>query len=245
MAIDGNAAAHRRVHGAADGVGVAPELGLVEEEDRPGDDERGHDDRIGQDDVHAAQKLAADLGSMEEMEPAALAGDVVNERIVAVGADAVRQADDGRVLAHEVGDAADDERGPERDDERRHLQFGDDDAVDEADRRRPADAGDEAGDDRGKERRAAIERGAQGQRRKDRGEAHHPADREVDSRADDDEGLTEAEQQHRNDGDENVLGVANREEIDRAAGGQRHRDNEEQDEERRERPTPRCGSGTG
>ena len=88
VAIDRNAAAHRGVHAAADGVGVAPELGPVEQENRPGDDERRHDDRIGQDDVHAAQKLAADLRPLKEIEPAALAGDVVDERVVAVGANA-------------------------------------------------------------------------------------------------------------------------------------------------------------
>ena len=115
------------------------------------------------------------------------------------------------------------------------------DAVDEADQRRAADAGDEADDDRGKQRNAAIEGAAQRQRREDRGEAHHPADREIDAGGDDDEGLTEAEQQHRNDRDENVLGIADGEEIDRAAGRQRHGDDEEQNHQRRGRATPRCG----
>ena len=43
----------------------------------------------------------------------------------------------------------------------------------------------------------------------------------------------EPEQQHRNDGDENVLRIADGEEIDRAAGRQRHRDDEEQHHQRR------------
>ena len=54
----GNAAAHRRIHAAADRIGVPAELGLVQKEHRPGDDERGHDDGVGEDDVHAAQELA-------------------------------------------------------------------------------------------------------------------------------------------------------------------------------------------
>ena len=91
---------------------------------------------------------------------------------------------------------------------------------------------------RGKEGRAAVEGRAQRQRREDRGEAHHPADREIDAGGDDDEGLAEAEQQHRNDGDENVLRVAHGEEIDRAAGRQRHGDDEEQDEQAEKEPRP-------
>ena len=38
----------------------------------------------------------------------------------------------------QIGDAAHDERGAERDDEGRHLELGDDDAVDEADDAAPA-----------------------------------------------------------------------------------------------------------
>ena len=90
----------------------------------------------------------------------------------------------------------------------------------------------------GKSGHAAVERRAQRQRREHRGEAHHPADREVDAGGDDDEGLAEAEQQHRNDRDQNVLRIAHGEEIDRAAGRQRHRDDEEQDQEAEEQPRP-------
>ena len=73
LAIDRDAGAHRGFHVAADGVGVAAELGSVQQEDRQGDDERGHDHRLGQDAVHAAQQLAAHLRPVEEIEPAALA----------------------------------------------------------------------------------------------------------------------------------------------------------------------------
>ncbi len=65
-----------------------------------------------------------------------------------------------------------------------------------------------------------------------------PTDRSIDTGGDDDEGLAEAEQQHRYDGDQNVLGIADGEEIDRAAGRQRHRDDEEQDHEAEKHPGP-------
>ena len=95
----------------------------------------------------------------------------------------------------------------------------------------------------GKSGHAGIERRSQRQRREHRGEAHDPADREINAGGDDDEGLTQSKQQHRNDRDQNVLGIAHGEEIDRAAGRQRHGDDEEQDQKREEQPTPRCCSG--
>ena len=90
----------------------------------------------------------------------------------------------------------------------------------------------------GKRGTPAVERRSQRQRREHRGEAHDPADREINAGGDDDEGLTEAEQQHRNDRDQNVLRVAHGEEIDRAACRQRHGDDEEQDEKSEEQPRP-------
>ena len=99
-----------------------------------------------------------DLRPLEEIEAAAVAADIVDQRVVAVGADAGRQADDGRVLRHEIGDAAHDERRAERHDEGGHFQLGDDDAIDEADESRGAhDRRDEADDDRRKERHAGVE----------------------------------------------------------------------------------------
>ena len=72
-------------------------------------------------------------------------------------------------------------------------------------------------------------------------EAHHPADREVDAGADDDEGLAEAEEQDRGDRDEDVLRVADGEEADVAAAGDRHGDDEEGDHQPEEGPGPEVG----
>ena len=89
-----------------------------------------------------------------------------------------------------------------------------------------------------RQRRAGIVRVAQRQRRQHRGQAHHPADAEIDAGGDDDEGLAEPEQQHRNDGDQDVLRIADGEEVDRAAGRQRHRDDEEQHHHGEKQPRP-------
>ena len=70
-----------------------------------------------------------------------------------------------------------------------------------------ADRGEEPDDDRGKERQPGVERGADGERREHRGEAHDPADGKVDAGADNDEGLAEAEEQDRRDRDEDVLRI--------------------------------------
>ena len=175
---------------------------------------------------------------VEEIEPAALAADVIDQRIVAIGADAGGQADHRRVLRHQIGDAAHDERGAERHDEGRDLELGDDDAVDEADDRRAPDAGGEPRDHRGKQGNAGIEGAAQRQRREHRGEAHHPSDREIDAGGDDDEGLAEAEKQHGDDRDQNILGIADGEKIDRAARRQRHRDDEKEHHHAEKNPGP-------
>src|SRR5262249_17402674 len=90
----------------------------------------------------------------------------------------------------------------------------------------------------GKKRQSAIESEAEGERRKDRGEAHHPSDRQVDAGADNDEGLAQSEQEHRNDRDQNVLGIADGEKIDRAAAGQRHGDDEKKHHQGKEKPCP-------
>ena len=180
----------------------------------------------------------ANLGPVEEIEPAALAADMIDQRIVAIGADVGGQADHRRVLRHEIGDAAHDERGAERHDEGRHLELGDDDAVDEADDRRAPDAGGEPDEDGRKERNAGIEGAAHRQRREDRSEAHHPSNREIDSGGDDDEGLAEPEKQHGDDRDQNVLGIADGEKIDRAARRQRHRDDEKEHHDAEENPCP-------
>ena len=133
VAIDRDAGAERRLHVAADGVGVATELGLSQKEHGDGDDDCGDHDRIGEDAVHAAQHLAGQFRRREEIEAAALAADRVEQRFVAVGANAFRQPDHGGVLRHQQRDAAHDEGGAEGDDEGRHLQLGDDRAVDQAD----------------------------------------------------------------------------------------------------------------
>ena len=112
------------------------------------------------------------------------------------------------------------------------------DAVEQPDHRAAADRGEEAGDRGEKQRRPGIEGAADGQRREHRGEAHHPADREVDAGGDDDEGLAEPEQQDRRDRDEDVLRVAERQEVDRAAARHRDRDNEERDQQAEEHPRP-------
>ena len=90
----------------------------------------------------------------------------------------------------------------------------------------------------GKQRDAGIEGAADRQRREDRGEAHHPSDREIDAGGDDDEGLAEPEQQHGDDRDQNVLGIADGEKIDRAARRQRHRDDEKEHHDAKENPSP-------
>ena len=238
-AVDRDARAARRLEVAADGVGVAAELGLAQQEHGDGDDDGGDDHRIGQDAVHAAEELARDLGRRQPVEAAALAADEVGERLVAVGADAGGQADDGGVLGHEQRHAAHDEGRAEGDDEGGDLELGDDDAVEEADDGGGGDGGGEADDGGGEERHAGVEGPADGERGGDRAEAHHPADGEVDAGADDDEGLAEPEEQDRGDGDEDVLRVADGEEADRAAGGERHRDDEEERPGGRGRPRPR------
>ena len=58
----------RGLHVAADGVGVAAELGLAKDEHRDRDDDGGDDHRPGQDAVHAAEHLAGDLRRVEEVE---------------------------------------------------------------------------------------------------------------------------------------------------------------------------------
>ena len=183
-----------------------------------------------------------DLGRREEVEAAALAADQVDQRLVAVGADALRQADDRGVLRHQQRHAAHDERGAEGDDEGRHLELGDDRAVDEPDRRGAGDRGEKADDRRREQRHPGVEGGADGERREHRGEAHHPADREVDAGADDDEGLAEPEQQDRDDRDEDVLRVADGQEAG-AGARDRHRDDEEDDQHREERPGPEPAEG--
>ena len=84
----------------------------------------------------------------------------------------------------------------------------------EADRGRAADRREKPRTAERKSGTPGVEGGADGERREHRGEAHHPADREVDAGGDDDEGLAEAEEQDRGDRDEDVLRVAEREEVD-------------------------------
>ena len=95
----------------------------------------------------------------------------------------------------------------------------------------------------GKSGTPCVEGPADGERRGDRAEAHHPADREVDAGADDDEGLPEPEEQDGGDGDEDVLRVADGEEADVAAADQRHGDDEEGDHEAEEGPGPEVAEG--
>ena len=59
-----------------------------------------------------------------------------------------------------------------------------------------------------KKRHSGIEGRADGERREHRGEAHDPADREVDAGGDDDEGLAEPEEQDGRDRDEDVLRIS-------------------------------------
>ena len=100
--------------------------------------------------------------------------------------------------------------------------------------RAPATAAKNPMTTRGKERHAGIEGAADGERREHRGEAHHPADGKVDAGADDDEGLPKAEEQDGRDRDQDVLRVADGEEVDRAAVVERHGDEEEDDHQAEE-----------
>ena len=60
----------------------------------------------------------------------------------------------------------------------------------------------------GEKRQSGIEGRTDRECREHRGEAHDPADREIDAGADDDERLAEAEQQDRRDRQKDVLRVA-------------------------------------
>ena len=66
VAVDRNAGAARRLDVAADRVGVAAELGPVQEEHRRCDDEGGHHHRIGQDAFHPAEQVAVTSGRVRK-----------------------------------------------------------------------------------------------------------------------------------------------------------------------------------
>src|SRR6185436_3114845 len=114
----------------------------------------------------------------------------------------------------------------------------DDRAIDETYCPRARYRGQKSDHNGGEKRQPGIEGRANGKRREHGGEAHDPADGKIDAGADDDEGLAEAEEQDRRDRQQNVLRVADGEEIHRATVVDRYGDHEEDDHQAEERPSP-------
>ena len=166
----GNARADGGIEAAADGIGVPAELGLAQKEDRHRDNDRGENDRIGKNCIHPPEQIAAHIRPLKEMEAAPLAPDIVDQGVIAIVAYAGRQADHRGVFRHQKRDPADDEGTAQGHDEGRHLQLGNDCAIEEPDKTGSAERGQQSDDYRGKERKPGVEHGSGRQGRDDGGE---------------------------------------------------------------------------
>src|SRR5216117_2433941 len=98
MAIDRNAGAHRGLHAPTNRVGMTPELRLAEQEVCERDNDSREQHRIGENAIHAAEEVARHCRRLKEIETAAFATNEIDERLIAIEADTVGQADHRRVV---------------------------------------------------------------------------------------------------------------------------------------------------
>ena len=171
--VDADADPTGRLLVGADGVGVATEAGEVQQHHPEQDDHEG-DHRQHRD--LPEDVAVADLGLHHQ-----------------------RHGADVHALGEDLREPERHAERAQRDDQRRDLRLGDQEAVEDA----PAEAGHDRGDDAEERRPPPVTADLDHQLRGDHaGEDHHRADREVDAGGDDDEGHADAEDRE----DRGVLG---------------------------------------